>query len=312
MAIEFRNVHFPPLEALNIAAPDRAVIGLIGEKASGESAVMRLAAGLDAPASGEVIRDGSCRYLALTDTLNLAPVRLLLIDHAFAQADALVRGRALVALDRLRTNGATVLLASHEPDLLRVICDEIWWFDAGKLSARGDPREILELYSAHISRKLRTWGETLSVPMAPQFRRGDGRAEIVSLQLCGTGGQPSAVVSSGETVTVRADVQFREAIENPVIGIMIRTRVGMEVYGTNTELEHVKLGPCAAGDKLRIDFHFPCRLCPKEYTLTAASHDPDGTAHDWIDDAVSFVVSDSRFTAGVANLSTTVAVEKVH
>jgi hypothetical protein len=39
-----------------------------------------------------------------------------------------------------------------------------------------------------------------------------------------------------------------------------------------------------------------------EYTLTAASHDPDGTAHDWIDDAVAFVATDSRYTAGVANL----------
>src|SRR6202022_1798458 len=64
-------------------------------------------------------------------------------------------------------------------------------------------------------------------------------------------------------------------VEDPVIGVTIRTRVGLEVYGTNTELEKVKTGARAAGDRLRVDFQFPCELCPGEYTLTAASHDPD-------------------------------------
>jgi lipopolysaccharide transport system ATP-binding protein len=49
-----------------------------------------------------------------------------------------------------------------------------------------------------------------------------------------------------------------------------------------------------------------CDLCPQEYTLTAASHDPDGVWHDWIEDAVAFTVADSRYTAGVANLRATV------
>jgi len=48
-------------------------------------------------------------------------------------------------------------------------------------------------------------------------------------------------------------------------------------------------------------------LCPQEYTLTVASHDPDGIWHDWLEDAVAFSVSDARFTAGVANLRTQVS-----
>jgi lipopolysaccharide transport system ATP-binding protein len=83
---------------------------------------------------------------------------------------------------------------------------------------------------------------------------------------------------------------------------MIRTRIGMEVYGTNTELEHVRVGPCAAGDERTFEFRFVCALCPQAYTLTAASHDPDGVWHDWLEDAVAFTVSHNRYTAGVANL----------
>ena len=89
---------------------------------------------------------------------------------------------------------------------------------------------------------------------------------------------------------------------DPVVGIMIRTRIGLNVYGTNTELERLPLGPRAAGDTIVVSFAFRCELCPGEYSLTVASHDPDGVWHDWLEDAVAFAVSDSRYTAGVANL----------
>ena len=53
---------------------------------------------------------------------------------------------------------------------------------------------------------------------------------------------------------------------------------------------------------LELAFAFWCELCPAEYTLTVASHDPDGVWHDWLEDAVAFSVGDARYTAGVANL----------
>ena len=34
-------------------------------------------------------------------------------------------------------------------------------------------------------------------------------------------------------------------------------------------------------------------LAPGEYTLTVASHDPDGVWHDWLEDAVAFTVSEN-------------------
>ncbi len=94
------------------------------------------------------------------------------------------------------------------------------------------------------------------------------------------------------------------------LGLLIRTQIGFEVYGTNTDLERVKIGPCAAGDTISITFAFLCDLCPHAYTITLASHDPDGTAHDWMDDAVAFTVTDERPTAGVANLRAKVTVER--
>jgi lipopolysaccharide transport system ATP-binding protein len=44
--------------------------------------------------------------------------------------------------------------------------------------------------------------------------------------------------------------------------------------------------------------------------VTAATHDPDGTAHDWVEEAILFSVADTRYTAGVANLRARVEVER--
>ena len=311
MAIEFRAARFPPLRDLTVAAPDGAVIGIIGEKGAGKSALLRLAAGFDQPVSGEVLLKGTRRYLGPADPLDLSQVDLLLIEHTFAQHDALARAQALVAIDCLRAARSTVLIVSHELDLLRSLADEVWWLDSGALVRRGDPGEVLEAYHCRIAEKFRIWAETQSNPLRLSQRRGDGRAELASLETFGASGQPTMVWQSGEFVTVRVTARYHESVDDPVIGIMIRTRIGLDVYGTNTELENLKLGPCAAGSQVRVNFRFLCGLCPGEYTLTAASHDRDGTAHDWLDEALAFVVTDSRYTAGVANLRATVEMEKL-
>jgi lipopolysaccharide transport system ATP-binding protein len=143
----------------------------------------------------------------------------------------------------------------------------------------------------------------------PTSRQGDGRATLNSIELLGANGQPSTVWNSGEEVTVRVSFRYTATVEDPVIGILIRTRSGLNVYGTNTELEQLHPGPVAAGSTLTVTWKFRCDLCPGDYTLTAASHDPDGLWHDWLEDAVAFAVADSRYTAGVANLRARVYAE---
>jgi lipopolysaccharide transport system ATP-binding protein len=302
MALAFRRVTAPPLRDFDAAAPDGAVIGIIGADGAGKGRLLRLAAGAEKPVSGAVETSGAARLLAPGDPLALTPSPILCIEHTFSRHDALVREQAAFALDRLRRGGTTTLLVSHEEDLLRRLADEIWWIREGGLAGRGDPAELLGAWRKHVATAIRAWGETASSPLAPRMRRGDGRAEVLRVETIGENGCPTMVWRSGELAVVNVLVRFHEAVANPVVGMMIRTRIGLNVYGTNTELERVALGPRVAGDTIRVTFAFRCELCPEEYTLTAASHDPDGVWHDWLEDAVAFTVSDDRYTAGVANL----------
>jgi len=311
MAIEFREVSAPPLERFSAAAPDGAVIGIIGETGAGQGVLLRLAAGFERPVAGQVRVTAPARLLGPADPLELDGA-LLLLDHALAQRDALERARATVAIERLRRAGSTGVLVSNEEELLAQLCDEVWWLDQGRLAGRGDPREVLARYRRHVARRLVAWGAGEPAPLAPALRRGDGRARILSLETLDENVRPTQVWHSGRPVSVAVKVRFERAVADPVVGIMIRTRIGFEVYGTNTELEGLPLGPCQAGETLRVTFCFPCDLCPREYTLTAASHDPDGVWHDWLEDAVAFTVADERYTAGVANLRARVSVERTN
>ncbi len=302
MAIAFRRVTAAPLLEIDAAAPDGVVVGIIGENGAGKGRLLRLGAGLEQPAAGSVERSGGARLLGPDDGLEFGRPAVLLIDQTLARQDAFARERAAILLDQARRAGVTTLLASHEEDLLRRLADEIWWLHDGRLAGRGDPREMLAAYRRHVAARLRAWGESAGAPLSPRLRRGDGRAEVVRVETIGENGRTTMVWRSGELAVVKVVVRFCQPVADPVVGMMIRTSVGLNVYGTNTELERLKLGPRAAGETIEVTFAFRCELCPQEYTLTAASHDPDGVWHDWLEDAVAFAVSDDRYTAGVANL----------
>jgi len=225
-----------------------------------------------------------------------------ILDHPLSRSDAVVKARAISRLADLRRAGATIVLFSYDEPLLDRCADEIWWLREGVLIARGDPEEILPVYRRHVARLLRESGEGEIAAMAPVLRDGDGRAILESVELIGENGQPATIWRSGEAVSIRLTVRYLKPVQDPVVGILIRTRIGLNVYGTNTELEQLHPGPVEAGNVLTVTCRFRCDLCPGDYTVTAASHDPDGLWHDWQEDAVAFAVADSRYTAGVANL----------
>src|SRR5436305_293591 len=174
--IDFRDVYCPPLNGFSAVAPDGAVIGIVGEKNCGKTVLLKLAAGLQTSDSGEVVTGSMRRYLGPTDKLNFSPVDLLALDNSFALQDAIVRARGLVAVERLRRSGATILLASHETNLLQSLCDEIWWLREGQLAFRGHPHQVIETYNGYIAERFRDWSETLSSTIVPAMRRGDRRA----------------------------------------------------------------------------------------------------------------------------------------
>ncbi len=314
MGLAFEKVRYARPDgdlAVDWKIPSGAFVGLVGPQGCGAADFLRLAAGLAEPQSGriacggarlaaaslssadpEAVRRSLAEALAGAPAVLLAGPSLALVDHA---------GRIglLADLHRLQRSGTTVVLFTHALDLLERHADEVAAFEAGKIVDRGDPRSVLERYRG---RELRRAAMAAGGGIRPVERRGDGRTRVESVRLLDASGSDAALIRSGAPAAVEVRLLATQEAAETVVGIMIRSRIGVTVYGTNTALEGAALSPLASGERAAVRFSFDCALCPGEYTLTVASHEPDGTAHDWLEEAIFFTVEDNRHTAGVANL----------
>jgi lipopolysaccharide transport system ATP-binding protein len=237
--------------------------------------------------------------LAFSTAIHVDP-EILIVDEALAVGDAVFANRCVRKFQELRERKITVLFVSHDLGLVKQLSDRAILLLHGRIEAEGKPSDVINRYIGLVlAREPR---EKKAERLRSSFRHGDGASEILSVALLNACGEPAESVSSGEPVTVRVRSRFHQATSDPMTGILIRTRIGMDVYGTNTRIEHAPLGNFQPGDELEVDFQIECWLTPQSYTLTVATQNADGSSHDWLDDAIAFDVVDTRVAAGVANL----------
>lgn len=238
--------------------------------------------------------------LAFATAIHVDP-EILIVDEALAVGDAVFANRCVRKFEELRERRITVLFVSHDLGLVKQLSDRAILLLNGRIEAQGTPNDVINRYIGLVLEKQQASQEKQQ-RFDASFRHGDGASEILGVDLLNAQGEPVVSVGSGETVTVRVRTRFHQERCDPMVGILIRTRIGMDVYGTNTRIEKVHLGSYQGGDELEVDFQFPCWLTPQQYTLTVATQNPDGSSHDWLDDVIPFEVVDTRVAAGVANL----------
>ena len=240
--------------------------------------------------------------LAFSTAIHVDP-DILIVDEALAVGDAVFANRCIRKFEELREKKTTVLFVSHDLGLVKQLSNRAIFLLNGRMEAEGEPKHVIDKYIGVVLERQKAFQQTdrREHPTASN-RHGDGSSEILDVELLDEAGRPCGVVSSGERVTIRIRTVFRQKIDEPMVGILIRNRIGMEIYGTNTRIENVDLGHYDAGEELDIDFQFECWLTPQHYTITVATQYSDGSSHDWLDDVISFEVLARRQAAGVADL----------
>ena len=243
--------------------------------------------------------------LAFATAIHVDP-EILIVDEALAVGDAVFANRCVRKFEELRERKITVLFVSHDLGLVKQLSHRAILLLNGRMEAQGAPSDVINRYIGLVLEKQQSTQEKRQ-RFEASYRHGDGVSEILSADLLNAAGQPATSVAGGETVTVRVRSRFHHPACDPMVGILIRNRIGMDVYGTNTRIEKEYLGSYQPGDELEVDFHFACWLTPQQYTLTGATQGPDGSSHDWLDDVIPFDVVDTRMAAGVANLRAEIA-----
>jgi ABC-type polysaccharide/polyol phosphate transport system ATPase subunit len=256
---------------------------------------------------------------------------ILIVDEALSVGDTIFQHRCVRRIKEMQERGVTVLFVSHEPTLVRALCSRSILLYRGEMLADGSPADVLNRYQRLIMAREAAYNaseaiseresaaalapaaevRTEAAPLSYQYRHGNGDAEIVNAELLDADDQPIELVESGQPVYLRMRFVFHRDIQRPVCGFMIRSRHGINVYGTNTEQRGVEIGAARRGDVIEASFTFNCWLGQEHYFVSMAVHSPDGEAYDWLDGVIFFRVACLTEMEGLANLNANVTTCRV-
>jgi len=230
---------------------------------------------------------------------------ILLVDEALAVGDIYFRQRCVRKVHELRAQGVTILFVSHATGDVKALGDRVLWLDHGRVREIGNTERVVSKYLAAMTEKDSAYLAAHRPPLAPvgelpeiatsipniDHRFGDGRAEIIGIQILDSMGSPAGIIEPNRRLTVRISVRAKSEIEHPIIGFMMRNHLGVDFSGTNTAREGVDLPCMSRGDIQTVDFDLDM---PALYATTF-SFSPaiaDGTLHgyticDWIDNAIA-------------------------
>lgn len=220
---------------------------------------------------------------------------ILIVDEALAVGDVYFQHKCVRRIRDFKAAGTTILFVSHDAAIVRTLCDRCLLLDQGRLIDDGPPDRVLDHYNALIATREAT---TQILQAESQFglvttRSGTFEARLTSIDLLDQGGKPVRAFTVGDRARVRCQIRFSAPLHSPTVGVLIRDRLGNDVFGTNTYYVAPIADSYQAGDELEVEFAIDLNLGVGTYTVTVAVHSYDTHVvdnYDWWDKVIAFQV----------------------
>ena len=187
---------------------------------------------------------------------------------------------------------------------MKTLCDRALLIDQGLLIRDDTPDAVLDYYNAMIAAQRADYEMRQSEAAGGGRVTRSGTAEVTVERVdLLVGGEPVRAVRSGDAAVLRIVAYARSAVSELTAGILIRDRLGNDVFGTNTFHLGNSRRDVAAGEHLTVEFAFPSlSLGVGSYSITVALHAADrhvAGSFDWWDRALVVQVVPGSGPAGV-------------
>lgn len=219
---------------------------------------------------------------------------ILIVDEAMSVGDAYFQHKSFDRIREFRKLGTTLLIVSHDKTAIQSICDRAILLSAGHLIMQGKPEAVMDYYNAMLAepgpQQIR---QNLVAEGQIQTVSGSFDVELAKWELTNTKGEPLEVVTTGQTVQLKVTARVNRAVDQLVLGFMIKDRIGQPVFGTNTHHLKQTLYDLQAGQNIQFDIELTANLGPGTYSVALAlhaDHSHVGKNYEWRDLAVVFNV----------------------
>jgi lipopolysaccharide transport system ATP-binding protein len=271
---------------------------------------------------------------------------IFIVDEALSVGDAKFQAKCFDRLRQLKENGTCILLVTHSSEQIVSHCTQAILLSKGVQLETGKPKDVVNRYLDLLFGKekvaianvdtekpdadtqtvlqaedysLSSTGDKFS--MRPgynphEYRWGDGTATILDYFLAADNAHYPSAVSTGQSITLALTVQLLKDFHRPILGITIKTKEGVTVYGANTETLGCKaFGEAGSmGSVIQVVAAFKCNLAAGDYFISlglASKHGEEVIPHDRRYDSIHLQVRPNDQFFGLANLALTMQAKKI-
>ena len=276
---------------------------------------------------------------------------ILIVDEALAVGDARFQAKCFDRLRQLKDNGTSILLVTHSGEQVVTHCSRALLLDSSELKMIGEPRKVVNRYMDLLfgrERKVQAGNEvgdsvisenenenenenedetlislngedlfhTRAHYNSNEYRWGDGAATILDFDIRSNGERFSSACESLSVMTIDLSIKFNEHIISPILGVNIKTKEGVTLFGSNSALQDcVEFeGSGAAGSVVSVKLKFDNVLASGDYFISlgvASKNGEEVVPHDRRYDSIHLVVAPTNHLFGLVDLQLFMDVEQV-
>jgi lipopolysaccharide transport system ATP-binding protein len=214
---------------------------------------------------------------------------ILIVDEILAVGDQAFQAKCFDRIEDLQEQGTTIILVSHNLEMVQKLCSHLLWLEQGKLRAGGSVSEVLPRYMSEMYRRPELL-ESGSQRRQVFRRRGTQDVQITDLRFLDAAGKASNQFQTNSPMIIEMSYVAHKSVQDPEFGLALYREDGVQVAGPNTRLAGVAMGLVTGAGVLRYEIaQLP--LLPARYDVTAAVHDSKRpVAYDFHDRAYQFEV----------------------
>lgn len=226
---------------------------------------------------------GMFARLAFAVAVNVEP-EILIVDEALSVGDMRFQIKCMDKMKEMMQGGATVLFVSHDTNAIRRFCTRAIWLDNGIIREDGDVNRICDEYMDYLKfgeeyKKIKDNLEKGTMnKSASDFITKDSIAEIVSFEIRDEMGEEIKEVGIEQKIEmiVTYDV-YDETMEEPVLGIAVKSVDDDYICGLNTLLDNKKIPWEYGRNQFRLEYTYGIRTLGGKYYFDVAIFDKTAT-----------------------------------